>query len=91
MKVTRILYFVFFIFALNFIAPNKEHNGYVEAKKKLTPAEIKKRNQKIMMYSAIASGVAVLLGASIGLGVHFSKKKSPKKKVVRQVVKKNPA
>ncbi|ETW36126.1 hypothetical protein PFTANZ_03165 [Plasmodium falciparum Tanzania (2000708)] len=65
MKVTRILYFVFFIFALNFIAPNNEHNGYVEAKKKLTPAEIKKRNQKLMMYSAIASGVAVLLGASI--------------------------
>ncbi|SOV15281.1 early transcribed membrane protein 11.1 [Plasmodium sp. gorilla clade G2] len=91
MKVTKILYFVFFMFALNFIAPNNEHNGYVEAKKKLTPAEIKKRNQKYMMYSAIASGIAVLLGASIGLGVHFSKQKAPKKKIIRQVVKKTAA
>ncbi|KYN96364.1 early transcribed membrane protein 11.2, partial [Plasmodium reichenowi] len=38
MKITKIFYFFAALLALNFIAPNY-FNGYVEAKKALTPAE----------------------------------------------------
>ncbi|KYO03458.1 early transcribed membrane protein 2 [Plasmodium gaboni] len=81
MKLSKILYFFAALLALNFIAP-RDYNTMVEAKagKKLTPAEIKKRNQKIMLYSSIASAVALLIGGAVGLGIHLNKNKGENKK-----------
>ncbi|CZT98037.1 hypothetical protein PFAG_00167 [Plasmodium falciparum Santa Lucia] len=74
MKLSKILYFFAALLALNFIAP-RDYNSMVEAKpaKKLTPAERKKRNQNIMIYSSIASAVALLIGGAVGLGIHLHK------------------
>ncbi|SBT86603.1 early transcribed membrane protein [Plasmodium malariae] len=84
MKITKIVYIFATLLAVNIIAPsfyntvvagkNVAQTGY----KKLTEAERKKRNQKIMMISSIASGIAVLLGTALGLGLHY-KNKQPKK------------
>nr|SPJ13368.1 early transcribed membrane protein 11.2, putative [Plasmodium sp. DRC-Itaito] len=73
MKITKIFYFFAALLALNFIAPNY-FNGYVEAKKALTPAEKKKRNQQIMLISGITSALALLIGAGVGLGIHYKNK-----------------
>ncbi|KJP89031.1 hypothetical protein AK88_01323 [Plasmodium fragile] len=78
MKITKVLYLLAALLAVNFIAPSF-YNNVVDAKKasykKLTPAERKKRNQKIMMISSIASGIAVLLGTALGLGFHYKGKR----------------
>ncbi|SBT31926.1 early transcribed membrane protein (ETRAMP) [Plasmodium ovale wallikeri] len=84
MKITKILYLFAALLAVNFIAPSF-YNNTVSAKKvapgykKLTDAEKKKRNQKIMMISSIASGVALLLGTALGLGIHYKNKHDNKK------------
>ncbi|SPJ08271.1 early transcribed membrane protein 2 [Plasmodium sp. DRC-Itaito] len=81
MKLSKILYFFAALLALNFIAP-RDFNSMVEAKagKKLTPAEIKKRNQNIMIYSSIASAIALLIGGAVGLGIHLHKNNKEDKK-----------
>ncbi|ANQ06543.1 Uncharacterized protein PCOAH_00008160 [Plasmodium coatneyi] len=83
MKITKVLYLIAALLAVNFIAPSF-YNNVVEAKKaggykKLSPAERKKRNQKIMMISSIASGIAVLLGTALGLGIHYKNGSGNKK------------
>ncbi|CAA9986824.1 early transcribed membrane protein, putative [Plasmodium knowlesi strain H] len=83
MKITKVLYLIAALLAVNFIAPSF-YNNVVEGKKvsggykKLTPAERKKRNQKIMMISSIASGIAVLLGTALGLGMHYKNNRGNK-------------
>ncbi|ANQ09722.1 Early transcribed membrane protein [Plasmodium coatneyi] len=84
MKITKVLYLIAALLAVNFIAPSF-YNNVVEAKKaggykNLSPAERKKRNQKIMMISSIASGIAVLLGTALGLGIHYKSSGSNNKR-----------
>ncbi|EDL43225.1 early transcribed membrane protein (ETRAMP) [Plasmodium vivax] len=84
MKITKVLYLFAALLAVNFIAPSFYNNVVAGKKvaagyKKLTDAERKKRNQKIMMISSIASGIAVLLGTALGLGLHYKNKQDNKK------------
>ncbi|CDO64841.1 early transcribed membrane protein 11.2 [Plasmodium reichenowi] len=90
MKITKIFYFFAALLALNFIAPNY-FNGYVEAKKALTPAEKKKRNQQIMLISGITSALALLIGAGVGLGIHYKNKNNGDEKKDKAAAKTTPA
>ncbi|GAW79584.1 early transcribed membrane protein [Plasmodium gonderi] len=95
MKITKALYFIAALLAVNLIAPSF-YNNVVSGKKaaagyrKLTDAEKKKRNQKIMMISSIASGIAILLGTALGLGLHYKNRKQDNKTSNPAVPKKEP-
>ncbi|CAD2087419.1 early transcribed membrane protein [Plasmodium vinckei brucechwatti] len=83
MKVTKALYFIAFLLAINVLVPGS--NNYVEAK----PARSKGgnslankiKNNKAAVISTILTTLALAAAGTFGV-MHLNKKRSPKKKPV---------
>eukprot|EP00366_Plasmodium_knowlesi_P000791 XP_002258288.1 early transcribed membrane protein, putative [Plasmodium knowlesi strain H] len=88
MKVAKLFYFVAFLITIKVFVPGLNNEGLVDAKRAASSSKSlkkfdkdmlkKKRNQKIMMISTIATSLALLIGSALG-GYNLYQQKNSKK------------